>query len=166
MGLIAYEDLREQESLNENDNRFRGDYFEFVIALKYFYEICYDVSKIEQTFEKGYDMVVNAKKYEIKGIRDITAGRLQRFVLRGEQLCELVDYYMFIIESAATGAFSIRILTYKQVLDLVNFRADNVQNSYLVTISQLLKYHVQARANINGGVSFFHILPPPKEVSL
>ena len=155
--------LDHEQKEKENNNRYRGDLFE-AIALQYFYEICYDVSRIEQTFEKTHDLVVNAKTYEVKGIRDLLhtakSRRVQRFVLSGEQLSQVVDYYMFIVESAATGAFAIRILTYNEVLDLVNFRSDNVKKKYLVTVYDLLKIQPKALCFINGGVSFFHLLPP------
>lgn len=166
---MSYFDLRShEETAKESNNRYRGDLFES-IALQYFYEICYDVSRIEETFEKTHDLVVNAKTYEVKGIRDILhtakSKRLQRFVLSGEQLSQIVDFYMFIVESAATGAFAIRILTYKQVLDLVDFRADDVKKKYLVTVYDLLKIQVRALCYINGGISFIYLLPP-EEVSL
>ncbi|MHA1910390.1 MAG: hypothetical protein ACTSYA_01730 [Candidatus Kariarchaeaceae archaeon] len=157
-GLLAHE----QES-KEKNNRYRGDLFE-AIALQYFYEICYDVSRIEETFENGHDLVANAKKYEVKGIRDILhtakSRRLQRFVLAGEQLSHTVDYFMFIIESASTGVFAIRVLTYKQVLDLINFRADDVKTKYLVTVYDLLHIRPRALCYINGGPVFIYLLPP------
>lgn len=162
---ISYSDLRtHEENEKQNNNRYRGDFFESV-ALAYFNELCMIVSRIESTFEKGYDFVVNSKRWEVKGIRDITSSRLQRFVISGEQISHPVDFFMFIIESAATGTFAIRVLTYKQVLDLIGFRADNVKNKYLITIFRLLQYDPKALALINGGITFFHLLPP-KEVSL
>ena len=164
---LRYYGLRKhEEKAQEKNNRYRGDFFE-AIALAYFNEICFDVSKIEETFEKGHDLVVNAKTYEVKGIRDLLhtpkTKRIQRFVISGEQLSHLVDYFMFIIESAATGAFSIRILTYKEVLDLVSFRGDYVKNKYLVTVYDLLEIEPQALCYINGGIHFCYVCPPKEE---
>lgn len=160
---IDYFALRKhEEKTQETNNRYRGDFFE-AVALTYFNELCMIVTRVESTFEKGYDFVVNAKRWEVKGIRDLTTTRVQRFVLSGEQLSHPVDFFMFIIESAATGTFAIRILTYKEVLDLIGFRADNVKNKYLITIFRLLHFEPRALININGGVTFFHLMAPKEE---
>ena len=160
---LDYFGLRKhEETAQTTNNRYRGDFFE-AVALTYFNELCMIVTHHVSTFEKGYDFVVNAKKWEVKGIRDLTTTRVQRFVLSGEQLSHPVDFYMFIIESAATGTFSIRILTFKEVLDLVGFRADNVKKQYLITIFRLLHYEHRALINFNGGVTFFHLMAPKEE---
>ena len=140
-------------------NRQEGDFYEGLGSHFITYLNGHRLHYIENTFDEGFDLsTINSKgeviNWEIKGIKALCGGRLQKFVIPRHQLYDgLADNWLFIVESQISATYSFRILTTKEVRSAIT-HSEQLRNNYFLPLKHLINFQIAGISTLTGVMDF------------